>query len=136
MTAIATMMLPVKGIVSTPLIAAGVLIAFCWLATVVFGQVLPVPGDTVGKTSIEDVFRYGGWTLIIVALLGIAVAAIYNTFRKASITEWKELAEARKGKLIEKELENTNLQARVRQLERENEDLEKKNLRLQDEHGK
>jgi hypothetical protein len=129
------MMLPVKGILSTPFIAASVLITFGWLANVVFGQVLPVPGDT-GKTSIEDVFRYGGWTLIIVALIGIAVAAIYNTFRKASITEWKELAEARKGKLVEKELENTTLQARVRQLERENEDLEKKNLRLQDEHGK
>lgn len=123
-------MLPGKLLTSTPLLAAVALLSLFGLAEVVFAQVLPVPGQ--GQTSVEDLFRYGGWTLIIVALLGIAVAAIYNTFRKASITEWKELAEARKGKLMEKELELQEKDRRVRELERENEDLEKKNFRLQE----
>src|SRR6185369_12289499 len=123
MTATAIMMLPAKSIISTPSIAAGVLIAFFWLANVGFAQVLPVPGEAT-KTTVEDLFRYGGWTLIILALIGIAVAAIYNTFRKASITEWKELAEARKGKLAEREIDLEKKDRRIRELERENEDLE------------
>jgi hypothetical protein len=126
------MILPGKILTSTPMLAAIALLCLFGLAEVVYSQVLPIPGGGEHQTSVEDLFRYGGWTLIVVALLGIAVAAIYNTFRKASITEWKELAEARKGKLMEKQLEVTNLEARVRGLERENEDLEKKNLRLQE----
>jgi hypothetical protein len=125
------MKLPDK-MISTPLIAAAALLCFFWLAKVVYAQVLPMPGSGGDRTSVEDLFRYGGWTLIIVALIGIAVAAIYNTFRKASITEWKELAMSRKEKLAAAELELERSGHRIRQLERENEDLEKKNLRLQD----
>jgi hypothetical protein len=126
------MMLPGKLIISTPMLAALALLCFFGLAEVVYAQVLPVPGGTEHQTSVEDLFRYGGWTLIVVSLLGIAAAAIYNALRKAAFTEVKELAEVRKGKLMEKELEIQEKDRRIRDLERENEDLEKKNFRLQE----
>lgn len=109
-----------------PFIAAIAVSFFFWLSTAVFAESQPAPA------SGDDLTYLAGRVAIIVAIIAIAVAAVYNAFRKASIAEWKELAEARKGKLVETELENAQLRARVRNLEDENENLEKKNLRLQD----
>ena len=121
---------PGKLVVSKPLIAAVAVIAFFYLATMVFAQ---GGGSVAERTSLEDVFRYVGWFLLVFAVLAIAAGTVYNTIRKAAMNEWKELAEARKGKLTEKELENEKLRARVKDLEFDNESLEKKNLRLQNE---
>ena len=131
-------MIPTK-MISTPIASVAGILMFFWLATLVFAQsqtALVGPGET----SLEDVFRYAGWLVVILGILAIAAAAIFNAWRKAALNEWKELAEARKGKLVEKELEISKKDAwiaekdtQIRRLERQNEDLEKKNLRLQDE---
>jgi hypothetical protein len=119
------MMLPGKLIISTPMLAALALLCFFLLANVVFAEGVTPPAP-------DDFTYWAGRVAIIVAIVAIAVAAVYNAFRKASIAEWKELAEARKGKLMEKELEVQEKNRRIRDLERENEDLEKKNFRLQE----
>jgi hypothetical protein len=116
-----------KTIISTPIIAALVLLAFFWLAQVVFAQT-GLPGESADQT----VFYWTGRVVVVGSLAAIAVSAIYNAFRKAALTEAKELAATRKEKLIEKELEIQILRNRNKDLEAENESLEKKNLRLQE----
>lgn len=116
-----------KTIISTPITAALTLLAFSWLATVVFAQT-----GTPAENAETTVFYWTGRVVVVGSLAAIAVSAIYNAFRKASLTEAKELAATRKEKLIEKELENERLRARNKELELENESLEKKNLRLQE----
>lgn len=129
MTAILLIMTIPRTIISTPIITALALLVFSWLATVVFAQT-GIERDSAQET----VFYWTGRVVVIGSLAAIAVAAIYNALRKAAYTEAKELAATRKEKLIEKELDNERLRTRVRSLEAENEELEKKNLRLQDQN--
>lgn len=131
MNAMTIAMLPAKSIISVPILAASVLLACFWLATVVLAQSTTPPHS---ETSLEDFFRWAGWVVLIITLITIAAAAVYNVVRKAALNEYKELAEARKGKLVEAALEIANLKAEKKELEAENESLEKKNLRLQDEN--
>lgn len=130
MTAALAMKFPAKTITGRPIWAALTIITFFWLATVVFAQTQNA--SSIGSTSIEDVFRIGGWVLMIIALLTIAASAVFNVFRKAALQEAVSLAATRKEKLIEVQLDNAKKDARIKELEAENESLEKKNLRLQD----
>lgn len=127
MTATAIMMLPGKTITAKPLWAALAVVVIFWLVTAVMAQSGPV-----GAMPIEEVFRVGGWVVLIIALLTIAASAVFNVLRKAALQEAVSLAATRKEKLIEKELENEKYRSRIRELEAENESLEKKNLRLQE----
>jgi hypothetical protein len=99
-------------------------------ALFVFGQ--DASAQVTQSVTADDVFKYFGYIAVGVSALAVATAAVFTTLRKSALTEWKELAESRKGKIVEQALEIVKKDGTIARLESENEELEKKNLRLQD----
>jgi hypothetical protein len=102
----------------------------CITALFVFGQ--DASAQVTQSVTADDVFKYFGYIAVGVSALAVATAAVFTTLRKSALTEWKELAESRKGKIVEQALEIVKKDGTIARLESENEELEKKNLRLQD----
>lgn len=96
---------------------------------------LTVLGQDTGQTQTDLLFRNVGYVLVGLSLTSLAVAAIYGAWKKQALVEAVSLAATRKEKLIECERDVAKKDLRISELERENERLEKKNLRLQDEQG-
>ena len=83
--------------------------------------------------TMDDAFKFFGYIAVGLSALTAATAAVFVAMRKSALAEWKELAESRKGKIAELQLEIEHKRSRISNLEHENEELEKKNLRLQDD---
>jgi hypothetical protein len=124
-------MFPARIIVSKPIIAAIVIVAFFWLASVVFAQ-----GTESSKSAFDDLSVLAGRVVVILTLITIAVAAAVAALKNSALKEAQNLAAIRKEKLIEKELEISKKDKTIEKLEMANEELEKKNLRLQNPEHK
>jgi hypothetical protein len=117
---------------ATPTTLTSTVFFICIAGLFVFGQDVRAQSATPGMTA-DDVFKYFGYVSVGLSALTVAVAAVFTIWRKSALAEWKELAETRKGKNAELQLEIAELQKDLERANTELERLEKLNLRLQDD---
>lgn len=115
----------------TPAILSSTTIALSVVALFIFSRDVHAQNQSQSITA-DEVFKYFGYVSVGISALAVATAAVFTTLRKSALTEWKELAESRKGKLAEMALDNERKDKRIAHLEALNEELEKMNFRLQD----
>jgi hypothetical protein len=109
-------------------VSTGVFSAF------VFGQ---GSASAPASTPLEEVIRIAGWVAIVGAGVTYVTLSIYNAIRgkdyeqlKEALSNYKELAESRKAKIAERDAQVGELKAENILLEKENERLAEKVLRL------
>jgi flagellar biosynthesis/type III secretory pathway M-ring protein FliF/YscJ len=116
--------------ITNPTFLAIAAVMVCVFALTVYGQ---QPATQTSGLTADTFFKWFGYVGVTLAAVSLAAAAIFGLWKNQALKEARELARTRKERLLDLGLDNTNLRSRIRDLEKENENLEKKNLRLQDE---
>ncbi len=106
----------------------------CVCALAIFGQQQQAQNLQNPDTSSTDAFfRYFGYISVSISAMALAVAAIYGSWKKQALNEAIQLAATRKERNDELRIELARIQLESSKWQNLAEDLEKKNLRLQDE---